>query len=97
MDLIFLHHECEIAQSVAAVGHPAVKYWIHNNMITINGQKMGKSLGNFITLEEFFTLSTVNIQTPSRASVGDMVLCSSAISRVRSSCDGLRSWVHFRP
>ena len=55
MDLIFPHHECEIAQSVAAVGHPAVKYWIHNNMITINGQKMGKSLGNFITLEEFFT------------------------------------------
>ena len=55
MDLIFPHHECEIAQSVAAVGHQAVKYWIHNNMITINGQKMGKSLGNFITLEEFFT------------------------------------------
>lgn len=55
MDLIFPHHECEIAQSVAAVGHPAVKYWMHNNMITINGQKMGKSLGNFITLEEFFT------------------------------------------
>ena len=55
MDLIFPHHECEIAQSVAAVGHQAVKYWMHNNMITINGQKMGKSLGNFITLEEFFT------------------------------------------
>jgi len=55
MDLIFPHHECEIAQSVAAVGYQAVKYWMHNNMITINGQKMGKSLGNFITLEEFFT------------------------------------------
>ena len=55
MDLIFPHHECEIAQSVAAVGHQVVKYWMHNNMITINGQKMGKSLGNFITLEEFFT------------------------------------------
>ena len=55
MDLIFPHHECEIAQSVAAIGHQAVKYWMHNNMITINGQKMGKSLGNFITLEEFFT------------------------------------------
>ena len=37
------------------MGHPAVKYWMHNNMITINGQKMGKSLGNFITLEQFFT------------------------------------------
>lgn len=55
MDLMFPHHECEIAQSVAAQGKEAVKYWVHNNMITINGQKMGKSLGNFITLEELFT------------------------------------------
>ncbi|MDR0732694.1 MAG: cysteine--tRNA ligase [Dysgonamonadaceae bacterium] len=55
MDLIFPHHECEIAQSVAATGKPAVKYWMHNNMITVNGQKMGKSLGNFINLEGFFT------------------------------------------
>ena len=55
MDLMFPHHECEIAQSTAALGHESVKYWVHNNMITINGQKMGKSLGNFITLEEFFT------------------------------------------
>jgi cysteinyl-tRNA synthetase len=55
MDLLFPHHECEIAQSTAANGKPAVHYWIHNNMITINGQKMGKSLGNFITLHELFT------------------------------------------
>ena len=55
MDLIFPHHECEIAQAVASQGKPMVKYWMHNNMITINGQKMGKSLGNFITLEQFFT------------------------------------------
>ncbi|MBP6662169.1 MAG: cysteine--tRNA ligase [Paludibacter sp.] len=55
MDLMFPHHECEIAQSTAALGKETVKYWMHNNMITINGQKMGKSLGNFITLEEFFT------------------------------------------
>ena len=54
MDLMFPHHECEIAQSVAAQGHEAVRYWMHNNMITINGKKMGKSYGNFITLEEFF-------------------------------------------
>jgi cysteinyl-tRNA synthetase len=54
MDLLFPHHECEIAQSVAALGHETVHYWMHNNMITINGQKMGKSLGNFITLDEFF-------------------------------------------
>ena len=55
MDLKFPHHECEIAQSVAHNGHESVHYWMHNNMITINGKKMGKSLGNFITLEEFFT------------------------------------------
>ena len=55
MDLLFPHHECEIAQSVAANCKQAVRYWMHNNMITINGQKMGKSLGNFITLEELFT------------------------------------------
>ena len=55
MDLLFPHHECEIAQSTIAHGKNPARYWIHNNMITINGQKMGKSLGNFITLEEFFT------------------------------------------
>ena len=55
MDLMFPHHECEIAQSVAAQGHDAVNYWIHNNMITIEGKKMGKSYNNFITLEQFFT------------------------------------------
>ena len=55
MDLIFPHHECEIAQATAAMGHSAVKYWMHNNMLTINGQKMGKSYNNFITLEQFFT------------------------------------------
>ena len=55
MDLIFPHHECEIAQAVASEGEQMVRYWMHNNMITINGQKMGKSLGNFITLEQFFT------------------------------------------
>ncbi|MCF8366808.1 MAG: cysteine--tRNA ligase [Bacteroidales bacterium] len=55
MDLIFPHHESEIAQAVAANGADHVKYWMHNNMITIDGQKMGKSLNNFITLGEFFS------------------------------------------
>ena len=55
MDLMFPHHECEIAQSVAHNGKDSVHYWMHNNMITIAGRKMGKSLGNFITLNEFFT------------------------------------------
>jgi len=54
MDLLFPHHEAEIAQSCASMGHESVNYWMHNNMITINGQKMGKSLGNFITLDQFF-------------------------------------------
>lgn len=62
MDLLFPHHECEIAQSVAAQGHETVHYWMHNNMITINGQKMGKSLGNFITLEQFFTGSHQSLE-----------------------------------
>ncbi len=55
MDLMFPHHECEIAQNVASRGTRGVHYWVHNNMITINGQKMGKSLGNFITLPQLFT------------------------------------------
>ena len=55
MDLMFPHHECEIAQNVASRGTGGVHYWVHNNMITINGQKMGKSLGNFITLPELFS------------------------------------------
>ncbi|MBQ2090341.1 MAG: cysteine--tRNA ligase, partial [Bacteroidales bacterium] len=54
MDLMFPHHECEIAQNVASRGTDGVHYWVHNNMITIGGQKMGKSLGNFITLPELF-------------------------------------------
>lgn len=55
MDLLFPHHECEMAQSVAATGKESVRYWMHNNMLTVNGKKMGKSLGNFITLREFFS------------------------------------------
>ncbi|MCM1177881.1 MAG: cysteine--tRNA ligase [Clostridium sp.] len=55
MDLMFPHHECELAQNTASRGTGGVRYWMHNNMITINGKKMGKSLGNFITLEELFT------------------------------------------
>jgi cysteinyl-tRNA synthetase len=55
MDLIFPHHESEIAQGCTAHKKMPAKYWLHNNMITINGQKMGKSLGNAISLEQFFT------------------------------------------
>ncbi|MFZ0281630.1 MAG: cysteine--tRNA ligase [Bacteroidales bacterium] len=55
MDLQFPHHDCEIAQSTAALGKESVRYWMHNNMITINGQKMARSLGNFITLDQLFS------------------------------------------
>jgi cysteinyl-tRNA synthetase len=55
MDLMFPHHECEIAQSNACNHKEPVKLWMHNNMVTVNGKKMGKSLGNFITLNEFFS------------------------------------------
>jgi cysteinyl-tRNA synthetase len=50
----FPHHENEIAQAEAATGKPFAKYWLHNNMVTVGGQKMGKSLGNFITLKDAF-------------------------------------------
>ncbi|RNI26292.1 cysteine--tRNA ligase [Rufibacter latericius] len=63
LDLMFPHHECEIAQSQASHNHTdAARFWVHNNLITINGKKMGKSLGNFITLGEFFTGSHEALQ-----------------------------------
>ncbi len=64
MDLIFPHHECEIAQSTAALGKESVRYWMHNNMITIGGQKMARSLGNFITLDELFSGSHELLEKP---------------------------------
>ena len=64
MDLMFPHHECEIAQNVASRGTQGVHYWVHNNMITIGGQKMGKSLGNFITLPELFSGNHPKLDQP---------------------------------
>jgi len=55
MDLLFPHHESEIAQSVACSGHQPARYWMHHNMITVNGQKMAKSLNNGISIDEFFS------------------------------------------
>jgi cysteinyl-tRNA synthetase len=54
MDNMFPHHECEIAQSECLTGKPFVKYWVHNNLVTVGGQKMGKSLGNVILLRDAF-------------------------------------------
>ena len=64
MDLMFPHHECEIAQNTASRGTSGVHYWVHNNMITIDGQKMGKSLGNFITLPQLFSGDHPKLQMP---------------------------------
>ncbi len=64
MDLQFPHHECEIAQSTAALGREPVKYWMHNNMITIKGQKMARSLGNFITLDQLFSGEHLMLDQP---------------------------------
>ena len=64
MDLVFPHHECEIAQAVASQGDQMVKYWMHNNMITIAGKKMGKSYNNFITLAQFFDGSHELLEQP---------------------------------
>ncbi len=64
MDLMFPHHECEIAQATAALGRDSARYWLHNNMITIDGKKMGKSYGNFITLEELFNGTHPKLEQP---------------------------------
>jgi len=92
MDLMFPHHECEIAQSTAALGHDSAKYWIHNNMITINGQKMGKSLGNFITLDELFTGSHKLLEQPySPMTIRFFVLQAHYRSTLDFSNDALRA------
>ena len=64
MDLLFPHHECEIAQTQSSYGTDQAKYWLHNNLITIDGQKMGKSLGNFITLKDLFAGSHPKLGHP---------------------------------
>lgn len=58
----FPHHECEIAQAECITGKPFARYWLHNNMCTLNGQKMGKSLGNAITLKEIFYTGTKHLE-----------------------------------
>jgi cysteinyl-tRNA synthetase len=92
MDLMFPHHECEIAQNQAGLGKDSVKYWMHNNMITINGQKMGKSLGNFITLEEFFTGNhPLLTQAFSPMTVRFFILQAQYRSTVDFSCEALQA------
>ena len=92
MDLVFPHHECEIAQATASQGDDMVKYWMHNNMITINGQKMGKSLGNFITLEQFFTGDHPSLEKPySAMTIRFFILSAHYRSPVDFSNDALKA------
>jgi cysteinyl-tRNA synthetase len=92
MDLMFPHHECEIAQSVAANKKEPAKYWLHNNMITINGQKMGKSLGNFITLNELFSGTHALLeQAYSPMTVRFFILQAQYRSTLDFSNDGLKA------
>lgn len=92
MDLLFPHHECEIAQATAANGQGPARYWMHNNMITINGQKMGKSLGNFITLDEFFSGSHKLLdQAYSPMTIRFFILQAHYRSTVDFSNDALRA------
>ncbi|WP_461829936.1 cysteine--tRNA ligase, partial [Aquifex sp.] len=55
LDLVFPHHENEIAQAEAITGKPFARYWMHNGLVTVGGQKMSKSLGNYVTLREVYT------------------------------------------
>lgn len=92
MDLMFPHHECEIAQSVAAQGHDAVRFWLHNNMITIDGKKMGKSYNNFITLEQFFNGDHPLLDQPySPMVIRFFILMAQYRSTVDFSNDALRN------
>ena len=92
MDLMFPHHECELAQNMASRGTGGVNYWMHNNMITINGQKMGKSLGNFITLDEFFTGSNEKLaQAYSPMTIRFFILQAHYRSTVDFSNDALQA------
>ena len=92
MDLLFPHHESEIAQSKGSLGKSPVRYWVHNNMITINGQKMGKSLGNFINLEEFFNGShKLLTQSYSAMTIRFFILQAHYRSTIDFSNEGLQA------
>ena len=92
MDLKFPHHECEIAQSVGANGSQPVKYWLHTNMLTVNGQKMSKSLGNSFLPEELFTGSHDLLNKPySPMTVRFFMLQSHYSSTLDFSNDALKA------
>jgi cysteinyl-tRNA synthetase len=92
IDLLFPHHECEIAQSQAALKTNLATYWMHNNLVTINGAKMGKSLGNFITLDELFAGSHADLdQSYSPMALRFFVLQAHYRSTISVSLDALKA------
>jgi len=92
LDLKFPHHECEIAQSVGANGKQPVKYWLHTNMLTVNGQKMSKSLGNSFLPDELFSGSHELLSQPySPMTVRFFMLQSHYSSTLDFSNDALKA------
>ena len=73
-DLVFPHHENEIAQSEAATGHPLARYWMHNGMVNVGGEKMSKSLGNFTTIRALLDASSDNPDPPEPMAIRLFVL-----------------------
>lgn len=105
LENMFPHHECEIAQSEAANDKPFVRYWLHNNMVTVNGQKMGKSLGNFVTLKEafkkyhpltvrFFILTT-HYRSPLDFSNEALDAADKGLQRLYNTIKGLRERLNY--
>jgi cysteinyl-tRNA synthetase len=97
---VFPHHECEIAQSETANERPFARYWMHNNMVTVDGQKMGKSLGNFVTLKDafkkfspltirFFVLNT-HYSSPINYSDGALEAADTGLERLFNTIRSLR-------
>jgi cysteinyl-tRNA synthetase len=94
-DLVFPHHENEIAQSEAATGKPFVKYWLHNGFVNINSEKMSKSLGNFFTIKEVlerydaealrFFLITAHYRSPLDFSDQNVTEAESGLDRIYSA------------
>ena len=92
LDNIFPHHESEIAQSEAATGKPFVRYWMHNNMVTVDGARMGKSMGNFITIKEALRGEHARLtQAYSPMAIRLFVLSSQYRSRLDFSDAGLQA------
>jgi cysteinyl-tRNA synthetase len=98
-DLIFPHHENEIAQSEAATGHPFARYWLHNGFVNINSEKMSKSLGNFFTIREVlerydsevlrFFLISAHYRSPLDFSDHNLDEAESGMERIYSALAGI--------